>query len=48
MPPYYPDTPVVRRDLANYYDLVTAMDLEVGRLLRQLKEDDLAEETVLP
>ena len=26
LPAYYPDTPEVRRDLANYYDLVTAVD----------------------
>ena len=26
LPPYYPDTPVVRRDVARFYDLVTAMD----------------------
>lgn len=47
LPPYYPDTPVVRRDVANYYDLVTAMDIEAGRLLRQLDEDGLAENTVV-
>src|SRR5947207_1664033 len=26
LPPYYPEAPEVRRDLANYYDLVTAVD----------------------
>ena len=45
--PYYPDTPLVRRDMANYYDLVTAMDYEVGRLLRELERDGLADNTVV-
>ena len=47
LPPYYPDTPVVRRDVANYYDLVSAMDLEAGRLLGDLAADGLAEDTVV-
>jgi N-sulfoglucosamine sulfohydrolase len=47
VPPYYPDTPVVRRDIANYYDLVTAMDVEVGRFLRELQEDGLGGNTVV-
>jgi len=41
MPPYYPDTPVVRRDIANYYDTVTAMDGQVAALLKQLDDDGL-------
>jgi len=47
VPPYYPDTPVVRRDLARVYDLVTAMDKQAGDLLAQLEEDGLAEETIV-
>jgi uncharacterized sulfatase len=47
LPPYYPDTPVVRNDWARYYDLVTAMDLRAGDLLRELVEDGLAENTVV-
>ncbi len=46
-PPYYPDTPIVRRDWANYYDLITAMDMQAGALLKQLEEDGLAENTVV-
>src|SRR5262245_22374462 len=46
-PPYYPDTPVVRNDWARYYDLITAMDLQVADLLRQLDEDGLAETTIV-
>lgn len=47
LPPYYPDTPIVRRDWANYHDLITAMDKEVADILRQLDEDGLADETVV-
>lgn len=47
LPPYYPDTPVVRRDVANLYDLITAMDKQVGDLLEQLEGDGLTEETIV-
>lgn len=47
LPPYYPDTPVVRRDMANYYDNVTFADKEVGRILKQLDDDGLAESTIV-
>jgi uncharacterized sulfatase len=47
IPPYYPDTPVVRNDWARYYDLITAMDYQVGDLLRQLEEDGLADSTIV-
>ena len=47
LPPYYPDTPVVRKTLARYYDCVTAMDKEVGEILRQLDEDGLADNTIV-
>lgn len=47
VPPYYPDTPVVRRELARFYDCVTAMDREVGEILAQLESDGLAENTIV-
>lgn len=47
VPPYYPDTPEVRRDMANLYDLVTAMDLWTGKLLKELEEDGLADNTIV-
>lgn len=47
LPPYYPDTPIVRRDWANYHDLITAMDIQVGEILRQLEEDGLADSTIV-
>jgi len=47
LPPYYPDTPLVRNDWVRYYDLVTAMDLQAAALLRQLEEDGLADNTIV-
>jgi uncharacterized sulfatase len=47
LPPYYPDTPVVRHDWARYYDLMSAMDLQVAEILQQLEADGLADRTVV-
>lgn len=47
LPPYYPDTPIVRRDMANYYDNLTFTDKQVGKILAQLQDDGLAERTVV-
>ena len=47
LPPYYPDTPVVRNDWAKYYDLITAMDIQVKEILDQLKEDGLEKDTIV-
>lgn len=47
VPPYLPDTDSVRRHIARHYDNVATIDRQVGRLLRQLEEDGLADETVV-
>ncbi len=47
LPPYYPDTPIVRRDWANYADNITAMDYQVAALLKQLEDDGLADNTIV-
>ncbi|NOX98326.1 MAG: sulfatase-like hydrolase/transferase, partial [Verrucomicrobia bacterium] len=47
LPPYYPDTPIVRKTVARYYDCVTAMDKEVGAILKQLEDDGLADDTIV-
>ena len=47
LPPYYPDTPIVRRDWARYYDLITAMDKQVAAALAELEEEGLADETIV-
>jgi len=47
IPPYYPDTPLIRRTVARFYDCVTVLDKQVGRLLDQLQEDGLADDTIV-
>ncbi len=47
IPPYYPDTPVVRKDWAQYLDTATELDRKIGRILKQLETDDLADNTVV-
>jgi len=47
VPPYYPDSPVVRDELARMYDNVADMDGQVAELLRQLDEDGLADNTIV-
>jgi N-sulfoglucosamine sulfohydrolase len=47
LPPYHPDTSEIRRDWANYYDQMTAMDRQVGNLLAELEREGLAEETIV-
>ncbi|HUT29555.1 MAG TPA: sulfatase-like hydrolase/transferase [Sedimentisphaerales bacterium] len=47
VPPYYPDTPIVRENIARYYDNITEMDKQAGDLLEQLEQDGLARDTVV-
>lgn len=47
VPPYYPDTPAVRRHMARQYDNIAAVDRQIGELLQQLREDGLADETIV-
>ena len=47
VPPYYPDTPLVREELARVYDNIADMDARVGEILRQLEEDGLADSTIV-
>ncbi len=47
LPPYYPDDPDVRKTVARYYDAVTAMDANVGRLLTELEENGVADNTIV-
>lgn len=47
LPPYYPDTPTVRRDVARHYTNIAVMDAQVGDILRQLEEDGLADNTIV-
>lgn len=47
LPPYYPDTEEFRRIIAHQYDLISVFDQEVGKLIAQLDEDGLTEETII-
>lgn len=47
VPPYYPDTPRVRKNISAFYNQVTLMDRQVGDLLQQLEEDGLADDTIV-
>ncbi|MCY3999329.1 MAG: sulfatase-like hydrolase/transferase [Bacteroidetes bacterium] len=47
VPPYFPDTPVVRRDIAQQYDNISKMDVQAGTILAQLEEDGLTENTIV-
>ena len=47
LPPYYPDTRVIRENIAAYYTQVTLMDRKVAGILKQLADDELAEETIV-
>jgi N-sulfoglucosamine sulfohydrolase len=47
VPPYYPDTPAVREELARMYDNIADMDRQVGDILKQLEDDGLAEKTIV-
>jgi arylsulfatase A-like enzyme len=47
VPPYYPDTPLVREELARMYDNIADMDGQVGEILRELEADGLAGNTIV-
>ncbi len=47
LPPYYPDTPIVRDAWKRNYELITAMDAWAGGLIQQLKDDGLYEDTII-
>jgi N-sulfoglucosamine sulfohydrolase len=46
-PPYYPDHPVTRQEWARYLNSVSGLDVRVGWILDQLKQDGLADNTVI-
>ena len=47
LPPYYPDLPQVREDIARHYDNIHKMDQRVGHILQQLSADKLLENTII-
>ncbi len=47
LPPYHPDTPVIRENWSRYYDNLWLMDQRVGKLLDELEAEGLAENTIV-
>jgi len=47
IPSYHPDTEVVRRDWAIYYDTITQVDAVAGQHLRELESAGLADSTIV-
>jgi len=45
--PYHPDTPEVRHDYAQYYDQIEKFDGQIGKILRELEQQGLAEDTIV-
>lgn len=47
IPPYLPATPEMKNDWAAYYDKIETMDQQVGKLLQELEDAGLAENTIV-
>lgn len=47
LPPYYPDTPLLRRDWADYLESLQVLDDQVGALLTRLETEGLADNTII-
>ncbi len=47
VPPYYPDIPEVRQEIAHHYDCLLKTDQEIGNLLDQLEKDGLTDSTYI-
>lgn len=47
VPPYYPDIPLVREEIAHHYDCLLYTDAMVGDIVAALRRDGLEENTVI-
>ncbi len=47
VPPYYPDHPVYRNEIAHHYNTILKMDEILGDIINALKRDGLSENTVV-
>jgi arylsulfatase A-like enzyme len=47
LPPYLPDLPEIRKDMARYHDRITDMDTKVGKIIDDLEKAGLAENTII-
>jgi len=47
VPPYLPDNEATRKSIARLYSNVELMDKEIGKIIKQLKEDGLYDQTII-
>jgi arylsulfatase A-like enzyme len=47
LPPFYPDTQLVREDFARYYDEISRFDMHFGQVLDELKKRGLTDNTLV-
>ncbi|HUT13492.1 MAG TPA: sulfatase [Thermoguttaceae bacterium] len=47
VPPYLPDHPLIRQEIAQYYDEITRFDNHVGQICRRLKQQGVLERTFI-
>lgn len=47
VPPYYPDIPAVRKEIAHHYDCVVETDRQVGQIVAYLNREGLTDSTVI-
>ena len=47
LPPYLPDLPEIRKDMARYHDRITDMDSKVGKIIDDLEKAGLAKNTIV-
>jgi arylsulfatase A-like enzyme len=47
VPPYLPDVPEIRQDLARYYDEISRLDRYIGAILAELDRQGIAERTMI-
>lgn len=47
MPPFYRDSPEMRKQFARVYNSISLMDKRVGNLIRRLEEDNLKDSTII-
>jgi len=47
IPPYYPDSPISRRDYANAYESMQREDARIGQLLKRLDDEGLTQNTLI-
>ncbi|MQP25662.1 sulfatase-like hydrolase/transferase [Flavobacterium sp. LMO8] len=47
VPDYYPDNDIIRNDLARLYSNVELLDIQVGKIIAELKKDGLYDNTII-